>query len=72
MRNMGTADQGLIRRVLAGEKEAYGLLVSARPQAVFRVAFRITENEADVAICSSRPRLYPAWRVTRSARAGLF
>lgn len=47
MRNMGNADQGLIRRVLAGEKEAYGLLVSAHSEAVFRVAFRITENEAD-------------------------
>jgi RNA polymerase sigma-70 factor (ECF subfamily) len=47
MRNMGNSDQGLIRRVLAGEKEAYGLLVSAHSEAVFRVAFRITENEAD-------------------------
>lgn len=47
MRNMGNADHAMIRRVLAGEKEAYGLLVSRHSNAVFRVAFRITENEAD-------------------------
>lgn len=47
MPNMGNADHKLIRQVLAGDKEAYGLLVSAHSEAVFRVAFRITENEAD-------------------------
>ena len=47
MPNMGNADHALIRQVLAGEKDAYGQLVSAHSQAIFRVAFRITENEAD-------------------------
>jgi RNA polymerase sigma-70 factor, ECF subfamily len=40
-------DYMLIRSVLAGEKDAYGLLVARHSQSVFRVAFRITENEAD-------------------------
>ena len=44
---MGNDDYALIRRVLAGEKDAYGLLVAHHSRSVFRVAFRITENEAD-------------------------
>lgn len=44
---MGNDDYALIRSVLAGEKDAYGLLVERHSQSVFRVAFRITENEAD-------------------------
>jgi len=44
---MGNDDHALIRNVLAGEKNAYGLLVARHSQSVFRVAFRITENEAD-------------------------
>jgi RNA polymerase sigma-70 factor, ECF subfamily len=44
---MGNDDYALIRSVLAGEKDAYGLLVARHSQSVFRVAFRITENEAD-------------------------
>src|SRR6202012_3289963 len=44
---MGNDDHALIRRVLAGDKDAYGLLVARHSQSVFRVAFRITENEAD-------------------------
>jgi RNA polymerase sigma-70 factor, ECF subfamily len=44
---MGNDDDTLIRRVLAGEKDAYGLLVARHSQSVFRLAFRITENEAD-------------------------
>jgi RNA polymerase sigma-70 factor (ECF subfamily) len=44
---MGNDDHALIRAVLAGDKDAYGLLVARHSQSVFRVAFRITENEAD-------------------------
>jgi len=44
---MGNDDYALIRRVLAGEKDAYGLLVAHHSKSLFRVAFRITENEAD-------------------------
>jgi RNA polymerase sigma-70 factor (ECF subfamily) len=44
---MGNDDHALIRAVLAGEKDAYGPLVARHSQSVFRVAFRITENEAD-------------------------
>jgi RNA polymerase sigma-70 factor, ECF subfamily len=47
MLRMGNDDCALIRRVLAGEKDAYGLLVAHHSQSLFRVAFRITENEAD-------------------------
>jgi RNA polymerase sigma-70 factor (ECF subfamily) len=36
-----------IRAVLAGDKEAYRALVIRHSPAVFRVAFRITGNEAD-------------------------
>jgi RNA polymerase sigma-70 factor, ECF subfamily len=44
---MGIDDYALVRSVLAGEKDAYGLLVTRHSQTVFRVAFRITEDEAD-------------------------
>ena len=40
-------DHSIVRAVLAGDKEAYGALVRAHSAAVFRVAFRITGNEAD-------------------------
>jgi RNA polymerase sigma-70 factor (ECF subfamily) len=44
---MGNDDHALIRQVLDGDKDAYGLLVARHSLSVFRVAFRITENEAD-------------------------
>jgi len=44
---MGNDDHALIRRVLAGDKDAYGQLVARHSCSLFRVAFRITENEAD-------------------------
>jgi len=44
---MGNDDHALIRAVLAGEKDSYGSLVARHSQSVFRLAFRITENEAD-------------------------
>ncbi len=44
---MGNDDYTLIRSVLAGEKDAYGLLVARHSQSVCRVAFRVMENEAD-------------------------
>ena len=40
-------DHEIIRAVLAGDKDAYGLLVTRHSQNVFRVAFRITGDEAD-------------------------
>ena len=40
-------DHSVVRAVLAGDKEAYGALVRAHSATVFRVAFRITGNEAD-------------------------
>ncbi len=40
-------DHAIIRAVLAGDKDAYGLLVARHSQNVFRVAFRITGDEAD-------------------------
>jgi RNA polymerase sigma-70 factor (ECF subfamily) len=44
---MGNDDYAIIRNVLAGDKDAYGLLVARHSPSVFRVAFRITENDAD-------------------------
>jgi RNA polymerase sigma-70 factor, ECF subfamily len=40
-------DYSIVRAVLAGDKEAYGALVVRHSHAVFRVAFRITGDEAD-------------------------
>jgi hypothetical protein len=44
---MANSDQALIRAVLAGDKEAYGVLVERHGESMFRVAFRITESERD-------------------------
>ena len=44
---MQGSDHSVVRAVLAGDKEAYGALVRAHSATVFRVAFRITGNEAD-------------------------
>jgi RNA polymerase sigma-70 factor, ECF subfamily len=44
---MGNNDHALIRAVLAGDKDAYGVLVARHGESMFRVAFRITENEHD-------------------------
>lgn len=40
-------DHLVVRAVLAGDMEAYGALVRAHSETVFRVAFGITGNEAD-------------------------
>jgi RNA polymerase sigma-70 factor (ECF subfamily) len=40
-------DHQIVRAVLAGDKNAYGALVARHSQNVFRVAFRITGDEAD-------------------------
>ena len=40
-------DHSIVRAVLSGDKDAYGALVVRHSQSVFRVAFRITGNEAD-------------------------
>src|ERR1700733_14500045 len=44
---MSENDHSVVRAVLAGDKDAYGSLVRSHSSAVFRVAFRITGNEAD-------------------------
>lgn len=44
---MGKNDQAAIRAILSGDKEAYGALVVRHSPSLFRVAFRITGNEAD-------------------------
>jgi hypothetical protein len=44
---MGNSDQALIRAVLAGDKEAYGVLVERHEESMFRVTFRITESEPE-------------------------
>jgi RNA polymerase sigma-70 factor (ECF subfamily) len=44
---MRNNDQALIRAVLAGDKESYGVLVERHGENMFRVAFRITESESD-------------------------
>ncbi len=47
MFRMGQNDHAAIRAVLSGDKEAYGALVVRHSQSLFRVAYRITRNEAD-------------------------
>ena len=47
MFRMDKNDQAAIRAVLSGDKEAYGALVVRHSGKLFRVAFRITGNEAD-------------------------
>ena len=47
MVRMGRNDHAVIEAVLAGDKEAYGALVVRHSESLFRVAFRITRNEAD-------------------------
>jgi RNA polymerase sigma-70 factor, ECF subfamily len=42
MLRMDENDQGAIRAVLSGDKEAYGALVVRHSGKLFRVAFRIT------------------------------
>jgi RNA polymerase sigma-70 factor (ECF subfamily) len=44
---MRKSDQALIRAVLAGDKDAYGEVAARHGDALFRVAFRITESEPD-------------------------
>ncbi len=47
MLRMDRDDQAAIQAVLAGDKEAYAALVVRYSGRLFRVAFRITGNEAD-------------------------
>jgi RNA polymerase sigma-70 factor, ECF subfamily len=47
MLRMDKNDHAAIQAILAGDKEAYGALVVRHSQRLFRVAFRITGNEAD-------------------------
>jgi RNA polymerase sigma-70 factor (ECF subfamily) len=47
MHCMGKNDHAAIQAILGGDKEAYGALVKRHGLSLFRVAFRITGNEAD-------------------------
>jgi len=47
MRCMEESDDSIRRAVLSGDKDAYRVLVARYSQVVFRVAYRITGNEAD-------------------------
>jgi RNA polymerase sigma-70 factor, ECF subfamily len=47
MVRMDRDDHAAIQAVLAGDKEAYGVLVVRHSHSLFRVAYRITGNEAD-------------------------
>jgi RNA polymerase sigma-70 factor, ECF subfamily len=44
---MDRKDHVAIRAVLSGDKDAYGVLVAQHSRTIFRVAYRITGNEAD-------------------------
>jgi RNA polymerase sigma-70 factor (ECF subfamily) len=44
---MDTNDHAAIRAVLSGDKDAYAALVARHSRSVFRVAYRMTGNEAD-------------------------
>lgn len=47
MFSMGQADRATIQSVLAGDKEAYGVLVERHSRTLFRLAYRMTGNAAD-------------------------
>lgn len=47
MGRMGKNDHATVQAVLAGDKEAFGRLVALHSHTLFRVAYRITGNEAD-------------------------
>ena len=47
MVRMDKNDHAAIQAVLAGDKDAYGALVVRHSHSLFRVAYRITGNEAD-------------------------
>jgi RNA polymerase sigma-70 factor (ECF subfamily) len=47
MMRMDRNDHAAIQAVLAGDKEAYGALVVRHSHTLFRLAYRITGNEAD-------------------------
>ncbi len=47
MGRMETNDHAAIRAVLSGDRDAYAALVAHHSRSVFRVAYRITGNEAD-------------------------
>lgn len=47
MGNMGQDDRTTIEAVLAGDRNAYGLLVMRHSRMLFRLAFRMTGNDAD-------------------------
>jgi RNA polymerase sigma-70 factor (ECF subfamily) len=44
---MDKNDHATVQAVLSGDKEAYGRLVALHSRSIFRVAYRITGNEAD-------------------------
>jgi RNA polymerase sigma-70 factor, ECF subfamily len=44
---MGENEHSIVRAVLAGDRDAYALLVRQYSQTVFRVAFRITGSDVD-------------------------
>jgi RNA polymerase sigma-70 factor (ECF subfamily) len=44
---MGSQDQLVIEAILRGDRDAYESLVKAHAQLLFRLAFRMTRNEAD-------------------------
>jgi RNA polymerase sigma-70 factor (ECF subfamily) len=44
---MGDVDQQAIRRILGGDRDAYGVLMERHFATVFRIAFRITGNHHD-------------------------
>jgi RNA polymerase sigma-70 factor (ECF subfamily) len=47
MVSMGESDQAAIKAVLAGERDAYRQLVMRHSRTLFRLAYRMTGNEAD-------------------------
>jgi RNA polymerase sigma-70 factor (ECF subfamily) len=47
MSSMGQTDRAAIDAVLAGDRDAYGELVKRHSRMLFRLAFRMTGNEAD-------------------------
>jgi RNA polymerase sigma-70 factor (ECF subfamily) len=47
MSSMGQSDGAAVEAVLAGDRDAFGMLVKRHSRMLFRLAYRMTGNEAD-------------------------
>jgi len=64
---MNDVEQQAIRRVLDGDRDAYGVLMERRFATAFRVAFRITGNHHDAEETTQEAFLRARWGAAGTA-----